>query len=102
MVRTEQKSDRRRREVADLFVLPRPAKSLQTLSSYHSYPLLSFLDWRHTVSSKFFDTQVTLISTEELVLPRHARCVLSRLCCIGHSLLLGSCLSSIGRIGYPS
>ena len=35
----------------------------------HSY-LLS--DWRRTVSSKFFDTQVHLISTEELVLPRHA------------------------------
>ena len=26
--------------------------------------------WRHTVSSKFFDTQVPSISTEELVLPR--------------------------------
>ena len=29
MVRTEQESDRRRREVADLLVLPRSAKSLQ-------------------------------------------------------------------------
>ena len=29
MVRTEQESDRRRREVADLLVLPRPAKSVQ-------------------------------------------------------------------------
>ena len=47
-------------------------------------------DWRRTVSSKFFDTQVPSISTEELVLPRHARCVLSRLRCNGHSLLLGS------------
>ena len=28
MVKTEQESDRRRREVADLLVLPRPAKSL--------------------------------------------------------------------------
>ena len=36
-----------------------------------------FSDWRRTVSSKFFDTQVPSISTEELVLPRHARCVLS-------------------------
>ena len=44
-------------------------------------------DWRRTVSSKFFDTQVPSISTEELVLPRHARCVLSRLRCNGHSLL---------------
>ena len=49
-------------------------------------------EWRHTVSSKFFDTQAPSISIEELVLPRHARCVLSRLCCNGHSLLLGSYL----------
>ena len=34
--------------------------------------------------------QSILIFTEELVLPRHARCVLSRLGCNGHSLLLGS------------
>ena len=58
-------------------------------------------DWRRTVSSKYFDTQVTLISTEELVLPRHARCVLSRLRCNGHSLLLGSYFSRIGRIENP-
>ena len=58
--------------------------------------------WRRTVSSKFFDTQVPSISTEELVLPCHARCVLSRLCCNGHSLLLGSYLSRIGRIENPS
>ena len=60
------------------------------------------LDWRRTVSSKYFDTQVPSISTEELVLPRHARCVLSRLRCNGHSLLLGSYLSRIGRIKNPS
>ena len=59
-------------------------------------------DWRRTVSSKFFDTQVPSISTEELVLPRHARCVLSRLRCNGHSLLLGSYLCRIGRIENPS
>ena len=35
-------------------------------------------------------------------LPHHARCVLARLCCIGHSLLLSSYLSRIGRIEYPS
>ena len=51
---------------------------------------------------KFFDTQVPSISTEELVLPRHARCVLFRLRCNGHSLLLGSYLSRIGRIENPS
>ena len=39
--------------------------------------LCLFSDWRHIVSSKFFDTQVTSISTEELVLPRHACCSLS-------------------------
>ena len=64
------------------------------------FPLIS--DWRLTVSSKFFDTQVSSISTEEPVLPRHARCVLSRVRCKGHSLLLGSYLSRIGRIENPS
>ena len=57
-----------------------------------------FSDCRCTVSLKFFDTQVSLISPEELVLPRHSCCVLSRLCCNRHSLLLGSYLSRIGRI----
>ena len=61
-----------------------------------------FLDWRRTVSSKYFDTQVPSISTEELVLPRHARCVLSRLRCNGHSPFLGSYLSRIGRIENSS
>ena len=61
-----------------------------------------FADWRRTVSSEFFDTQVPSISTEELVLPRHDRCVLSRLCCNGRSLLLSSYLSRIGRIENPS
>ena len=68
-----------------------------------------FSDWRRTASSKYFDTQVPSISTEGLVLPRHARCVLSRLRCNGHSLL-GSYLSRIGRLensscsvcGHPS
>ena len=67
-------------------------------------------DWRRTVSSKFFDTQVSSISIEELVLPRHARCVLSRLRCNGHSLFLGFYLSRIDRVensscsacGHPS
>ena len=59
-------------------------------------------DWRRTVSSKFFNTQVSSISTEELVLSRHARCVVSRLRCNGHSLLLGSYLSRNGRIENPS
>ena len=59
-------------------------------------------DWRRTVSSKYFDTQAPSICTEELVLPRHARCVLSRLRCNGHSFLLDSYLSRIGRIENPS
>ena len=59
-------------------------------------------DWRRTVSSKYFDTQVPPISTEELVLPFYARCVLSHLCCNGHSLLLGFDLSRIGRVENPS
>ena len=33
----------------------------------------------------------------ELVFPRHVRCVLSRLCCSGHSLLLSSYLSRIAE-----
>ena len=45
-----------------------------------------FWEWKHTVSLKnFFDTQVSSISTKELVLPHHAGCVLSHLCCNGHS-----------------
>ena len=73
--------------------------SLSLISRIHSRPIS---DWRHTVSSKFFDTQVPSISTEEPVLPRHARCVLSRLCCNEHSLLLGSYLSRIRRIENAS
>ena len=61
-----------------------------------------FSDWRRTISSKFFDTQVPSISTEELVLPRYSRCVLSRLCCNGQSFLLSSYLSRIGKIENPS
>ena len=67
-------------------------------------------DWMRTVSSKFFDIQVSSISTEELVLPRHAHCFLPCLCCNGLSLHIGSYLSRIGRIenssrcacGHPS
>ena len=74
--------------------------SLSPLTSRIHSRLIS--DWRRTVSSKYFDTQVPSISTEELVLPRHARCVLSRFGCNGHSLLLGSYLSRIGRIENSS
>ena len=50
----------------------------------------------------FFDTQVSSISIEKLVLPRHAHCVLSCLRCNGHGFLLSSYLSRIGRIENPS
>ena len=76
-----------------------PCSLSPLISRIHSRLIL---DWRRTISSKFFDTQVPSISTEELVLPRHARCVLSRLRCNGHSLLLGSYFSRIGRIKNPS
>ena len=64
----------------------------------------SFLysDSRHTVSCKLFDTHVPSISTKELVLSCHARCLLSRLRCDGHSLLFSSYLSRVGRIKNPS
>ena len=42
-----------------------------------------FSDRRCTTSSKFFDRQVSSVSTEELLLPRHAHCN-------GHSFLLNS------------
>ena len=74
--------------------------SLSPLTSRIHSCLIS--DSRRTVSSKFFGTQVPSISTEELVLPRHARCVLSRLRCNGHILFWGSYLSRIGRIENPS
>ena len=73
--------------------------SLSFISRIHSS---LFSDWRRTASSTFFDTQVFSISTEEVVLPRHARCVFSRLRSNKHSLLLSSYLSRIGRIENPS
>ena len=79
----------------------RPPQSLVVSLIFRIHSCL-ISDWRRTVSSKFFDTQVPSISTEELVLLRHARCVLFRLRCNGHSLLLSSYLSRIGRIENPS
>ena len=76
-----------------------PCSLSSLISRIHS---CLFSDWKHTVTSKFFDTQVPSISTEGLVLLRHVRCVLSRLRCNGHSLLLSSYLSRIGRIKNPS
>ena len=83
------------------YLRPLQSPVVSLISRIHSS---LFSDWRRTVSSKFFDTQVpsTCISTEELVFPRHARCVPSRLRCNGHSLLLRTYLSRIGRIENPS
>ena len=61
-----------------------------------------FSDWSFTVSSKFFDPQVSSVSTEELVLSRHTRDDIFRLRCNGNSLLLGSCITRIDRIESPS
>ena len=73
--------------------------SLSSLISHIHSSL--FLDWRYTVPSKFFDTQVSSISTEELMLPRDTCCVLSCPCCNGHSLLLSSLLELNRYIGQP-
>ena len=76
-----------------------PCSHSSLISGIHSS---LFSDWKRNVSSKFFDKQVSSISTEELVLLLHAGCVLSRLRCNGHCLLLSSYLSMIGRIENPS
>ena len=80
----------------------------------HLISLLSLListllwDWRRTASSKFFDTQASSVSTEELVRPRDARCVLYRLHCNGHIFLFNFYLSRVKRIenfscsGHPT
>ena len=52
--------------------------------------------------SKFFDKQVSSISTEKLVLSCHICCVLSRLCYNKHNLLLSSYFFRIDRIENPS
>ena len=58
-----------------LLVLSAIPSSSSLLISHIQSSLLS--DWRRTASLKYFVTQVPSISTEELVLLRHACCVLS-------------------------
>ena len=87
----------RRRALRVPFVIPCSLSS--PISRIHS---CLFSDWRRTVSPKFFHTQAALFSTEELELPRHARCVLSRLRSNGNSLPLSSYRSRIGRIENSS
>ena len=74
--------------------------ALWSFSPYFLYPLFS--DWKCTVSSKFFNTQVSLVFTEEFAIPCRTRCVVSRFHCNRHSLLLSSYLSRIARINNPS
>ena len=76
-----------------------PCSLSPLISRIHSH---LFSDWRCTVWSKFFDTQVLSISIEQLVLFCYARCVLSRLRCNGHRLLLSSYQFRIGRLENPS
>ena len=72
--------------------------TVSLISRIHSF----FSDWRRSVTSTTFDSQLPSISTEELVLPCYARCVLSRLHCNGYNLLLSFYLSRIGRTENPS
>ena len=78
-----------------------PPQSLVVFLISHIHSSL-FSNWKRNVSSEFFNTQAPSISIEKLVLLCHARCVLSCLSCDGHSLLLSSYLSRIGRIENPS
>ena len=88
-------------ELARQGVLLAPSSIPCSLSPISRIHCSLILDWRRTVSPKFFNMQVPSISTEELVLPCHVCCVLSHLRCNGHSLLLGSYLFRIGRIENP-
>ena len=106
------------RGTTQLMSLPDGERCLRPLQSHVASLLLSLVstlvfsrtggvlslhfDTQDHFDTKYFDTQVPSIPTEELVLPRHARCVLSRFRCNGHSLLFGSYLSRIGRIENPS
>ena len=104
------------RETTRLMSWPDGERYSRPLQSFVVSFLLSlvitfiFLGLKAYCVIEFFDPQVSSISTEELVLPRHARCAPSRLRCNRHSLLLSSYLSRIGRIenlscsacGHPS
>ena len=61
-----------------------------------------FSEWRRTVSSNSWTPRFLRFPLMNLCSLGHARCVLSRFRCNGHSLLLDSSLSRIGRIENPS
>ena len=69
--------------------------SLSPMTSFFRFSLYTM--WRHGIRSKFFDHRIPAVSSEELFLPRSARCALSRLRCNGHSPLLASYMHRIGR-----
>ena len=70
-----------------------PLISFQRLSLYTS--------WRRSIQSGLFQHQIPPVSSEELTLPRSARCALSRLRCNGHSTLLGPYLHRVVRAETP-
>ena len=73
-------------ELARRGALLLPSTFLCRLSPYISHIPSSLVSGKsRTVSSKIFNAQILSVSCEEIVLPRHARCVLSRLRCNGCS-----------------
>ena len=80
----------------------RPPQSLVVSFLLSLVSTLVFSRTGGILSHRNSSTQFPSIATEELVLPRDARCVLSRLRCNEHSLLLSLYLSKIGRIENPS
>ena len=75
-------------------------QSLSPLTAFFRHSLYS--SWRSSVRSSLLSCRIPIVSSEELFLPRSARCALSRLRCNGHSLLLSSYLHRIGRSDSPS
>jgi len=56
-----------------------------------------YTSWRRNLSSNSLFSEIPSVSSEELSLPRFARCEMSRLHCHDHSLLLSSYLCRIKR-----
>ena len=75
-----------------------PSKISMSLSTLISqYRLSLYTSWRRSIQSGLFQHQIPPVSSEELTLPRSARCALSRLRCNGHSTLLGTYLHRVGE-----
>ena len=93
-------------DLADSLAKPVPL-SIPPVYQCPSHPLFPpndylYNSWRRSVQSGFFQHQIPSVSSEELTLPRSARCALSRLRCNGHSTLLNSYLHRVGRAETPS